>query len=172
MTVLWAASGSVAARALPLLAALWWTACGLAPESPGACRALGERKLGITAGEYATCAAEIMSTLDTLGVRLDAYTGGDPSRQAGAADAYARLRTLLRESGIAKDARTARFGRVIERWPEGAVRGFNRDVYGAVVQYMAALNGADRGIEGGGRPNFEEGNRLHRQARQLYDEVW
>lgn len=137
-----------------------------------ACDGLSKRAMGITAREYAPCAAQIMSTLDTLGAFLDRYTQGDLSSRAGATRTYREVRALLRETGLSQDYRSARPGRLVERWPESVVRGFNSAVFGAVVQYMSALDAANRGIEGSGRPNFEEGSRLHREARQLYAQSW
>jgi hypothetical protein len=119
--------------------------CEGAVVQASACDGLGDRKMGITGVEYAPCADELVSALDSLRLYLSPLVGDDSSAFDPADRAYSRLRSLIVETGVIRDSRSVTTSEV-ERWPEGTVRAFNRAVFGASVQYGSALGAARRGL--------------------------
>lgn len=152
-------------RTFPLLLLLMplGTGCGERIQTP--CDSIVEKQFGITAEEYAPCAAEIISTLEKLRPQLRTLVRGNPEAGPQAREAYEHLELLLARSGFARDARIGRPGRMIERWSDARVRAFNSAAFGAQAQYMSALARPNKG-------NLEEGSRLHDQAEKAYRQIW
>jgi hypothetical protein len=129
-----------------------------------ACDGLADRELGITREEYSPCAAELLHTLDTLQRALERMiVRGDSTGQSDARAAYQHLRLLMQRVGFQADIRREMPGpgRLIERWPDAAMRQFNAEIGTAAAQYMSALNYPNVG-------NLQEGSRRHELARQAY----
>jgi hypothetical protein len=140
-------------------------ACAGLEPTPTVCDGLDERLVGITRAEYAPCAGEMLAALDTL----QRYLRRMVSRQDSAArpiaeEAYRRLRRLMGDVSFTADSwRELRGGAgpTTQRWPDGAIRYFNREIGIATAQYMSALRRPNA-------PNLQEGSRHHQQARSAY----
>lgn len=152
-------------RAALLLLLLMPLGTGCGERIQTSCDSVAERQVGITAQEYAPCAAEIISTLERLQPQLRALVRGDAEAAPAARDTYEYLELLLARSGFARDTRIGQPGRMVERWSDARVRAFNSAAFGAQVQYMSALVTPNKG-------NFEEGSRLHDQAEKVYRQIW
>lgn len=139
-------------------------ACGDLGGEPSACDAIGERKMGITAGEYRPCAGEILAALDRLQPSVEAVLARDDAARAEAERVLGELRGLIRKTGFKADALSTRPGRMVERWPVGLVRGFNQSVFDATVHYAAVLHHPDD-------EQFEEGVKSHDDATSFYDKI-
>jgi hypothetical protein len=136
-------------------------ACGAG--EPTACDGFEDRKLAISAAEYRACAGEILDSLDAIEPPLRAIVAGrasDEERDA-ARQAYGKLRTRIRRTGIEADYGSMNPGTVIIKWPAGPVSSFNSAAVTAKVQYAAVLSypNAD---------NFGQGLRAHEDARRYY----
>lgn len=136
-------------------------ACG--SGEPTACDGFADRKLAIGSAEYRACAGEILEALDALEPPLRAIVSGkatDEERDA-ARQAYGKLRTRIRRTGIEADYRSMNPGTVTIKWPDGSVSAFNSAAFKATFQYAAVLSypNAD---------NFGQGVRAHEEARRYY----
>jgi hypothetical protein len=139
-------------------------ACSAIEHPPRSCDDLGEKTVGITRGDYAACAVEMLTALDTLQHHLQRLIlQQDTAAQSDAERALRHLRGLMREVNFTADYwRESREGRPsLERWPDGAMRQFNTEIGVAAAQYMSALQGSNR-------DNLQEGSRRHSYARSAY----
>lgn len=126
------------------------------------CDGFANRKLAVTGAEYQACAGEILAALDALEPPLRAVAQERASReeQEAARQAYARLRMLIRRTGMERDF-MGDSGTIAMKWPEAAVQGFNRAAFHAAVQYGSALGYPNE-------DNFDQGSRAHDDARRYY----
>lgn len=152
------------------LAAVLVLGCEPAQVGGSACLGLADRKMGITAGEYAPCADELIASLESLRLNLSPLVSEESSAYEAAERDYSRLRHLIAETGVMRDYRSVT-GAEVQRWPEGTVRAFNRAVFGASVQYGSALNAARRGLHEGARGNFDQASDLHDEAKKLHRQM-
>lgn len=140
-------------------------ACVMQPAESTACDGLAEKTLGITRADYSTCAGEILAALDDLERPLRRLVQGDDDAKGDAESANRRLRYLMRQVGFQADFFREVVGgasRTIERWPDSAMRIFNREVVGAAAQFGSALGSPNDG-------NLQEGARKHRLAKRAYE---
>jgi hypothetical protein len=139
---------------------------GCSTGEPTACDGFADRKLAITGAEYRACAGEILAALDAIEPPLRAIVServkGD--ERDAARQAYSKLRTLIRRTGIEADYRSMRPGTVIIKWPDGPVSAFNQAAFTATVQYMAVLSYPNS-------DNFGQGVRAHDEARRYYNRI-
>jgi hypothetical protein len=152
----------VPARRLAILLLLLVTdAC--ATTGPTACDGFGDRKLAISSAEYRACAGEILAALDAIEPPLRGIVSDNANDQerAAARDAYEKLRTRIRRTGIEDDYRSMRPGTEIIKWPNGPVSAFNSAAFTASVQYGAVLAYPNP-------DNFGQGVRAHEDARRYY----
>jgi hypothetical protein len=139
------------------------------PPAPTACDGLEDRRYGITREEYAPCAREMMTALDTLQRQLQRVVlRADSLVWPEARKTYRHLRLLRNRVGFVADAwrelRAQSPGPYIERWPDGSMRAFNLHLGNAFAQYMSAVNRPNRA-------NLQEGSRHHAYARQAYARI-
>jgi hypothetical protein len=140
--------------------------CGGSAVEPSACDGLGDKLVGITRDDYAPCAGEILASLEELEQALrrmlvEAETEARPEAEA----AYKRLRHLMRQvdfhGDLKREVRAQSPALRIERWPDGNMSYFNREVGVAAAQFMSALRRPNEG-------NIQEGSRRHEMARRAY----
>jgi len=128
-----------------------------------ACDGFADRKLAISAAEYRGCAGEILAALDAIEPPLRVLVSNTASndQRDASREAYGKLKTRIRRTGIEADYRSMRPGTVIIKWPDGPVSAFNSAAFTAMVQYGAVLSypNAD---------NFGQGVRAHEDARRYY----
>ena len=130
-----------------------------------ACDGFDERALGITGEEYRPCAGEILAALDSLEPQLHALV---EQRDTGAGDEartrHRDLEALIDDTGIEGDYRSFESSTVIVKWPEAALRQFNRAAFEAAVQYSAVLAYPND-------DNLDQGVKAHEEARRAYDQI-
>ena len=148
-----------------LLAALCLSCDGSASGS-SACDGLADKLVGITRADYATCAGEILAALEELEQSLRRIVlEGESDARPEAEAAYERLRHLIHEvdfhGDIRREVRAGSPAPSLERWPDGSMQNFNKDVETAAAQFMSALQRPNEA-------NLHEGSRQHARARRAY----
>jgi hypothetical protein len=151
---------------LGLLLAVLCLSCDGSAIGPSACDGLADKLVGITRADYATCAGEILAALEELEQLLGRITlEGESDARPQAEAAYKRLRHLMREvdfqGDILREVRAESHAPEIERWPDGSMRTFNKEVGNAAAQFMSAVRRPNQG-------NLEGGSRYHAKARSAY----
>ena len=151
---------------LGLLPAMLCLSCDGSASGSSACDGLADKLVGITRADYATCAGEILAALEELEQSLRRIVlEGESDARPEAEAAYERLRRLMREVDFQGDMRReVQAGSPapgIERWPDGNMQSFNKDVGNAAAQFMSALQRPNEA-------NLHEGSRQHARARRAY----
>jgi len=157
------AAGRAAWRSLPALL-LVTPGCLGRNAGPTSCDGLADKTLAITKTDYSKCAGEILGALDEFETSLRRFADGDAAAKDPSRAASARLAHLMGEVGFRGDAGLevrGGAGRVIERWPDAAMREFNAEVVIAAAQFNAVLAYPNR-------DNLQQGARLHAQAASSY----
>lgn len=152
--------------ALPffLIFAALMLGCGQGSRERSPCDGFSKIKMGITREDYLPCANKIMAELDRLQPQLKAILKGKQEIVPEAKQTFRELKKLIRQTGVERDHASFRPGREVERWPDGHVRALNSFIVRALSQYGSCL----------GRPNksnYNEGSRLHEQAKQIYRRI-
>jgi hypothetical protein len=150
----------------PVLLLFLSLAAACAGEEPSACSVFRDRKLAITGSEYRSCATEIMGALDEIEspLRKVVNGGGTDAERDAARNAYRRLSSLIRQTGIEADYRSMRPGTELTKWPDSSVSSFNLSAFTAKVQYMAVLAHPNA-------DNFAQGVKAHDDARRYYRSI-
>jgi hypothetical protein len=95
-----------------------------------ACDNLVYKEEGLTRTEFLPCAAEMIATMDTLDVHMDAILKGDKSARAEAREQYNELGVLIKKAG----------GRnLLERWQDESLNRLNLRIWNAYTSYQGAL---------------------------------
>jgi hypothetical protein len=129
-----------------------------------ACEPIREQQLAIRAAEYRPCAAEILASLDTLRVHVQAMVRGDESARERARASERRFSALIRTVGFEREFRSSNPHRKTERWPDMATRAFNSAVFAAQGQYRGAIELPNQDMLG-------RASREHDRARQAYAQI-
>jgi len=151
---------------LGLLLAVLCPSCDGSAIGSSACDGLADKLVGITRADYATCAGEILAALEELEHPLRRMVlEGESDARPNAEVAYERLRHLMREvdfhGDLRREARAGSPAPRLQRWPDGNMQNFNKDVGNAAAQFMSALDHPNEA-------NLQEGSRQHARARRAY----
>jgi hypothetical protein len=151
---------------LGLLLAVLGLSCDGRASGSSACDGLADKLVGITRADYTTCAGEILAALEKLEQALRRVVlDGEGDARPEAEAAYKQLRHLMREvdfqGDIRREVRAESHAPEIERWPDGSMRTFNKEVGNAAAQFMSALQRPNQG-------NLQGGSGYHAKARSAY----